>query len=312
MASTPPSEPGWYPDPWGTDAERHFDGRAWGTVTRPVGGPDAAAPPGSTGPSPDGLPAPAWYPDPAGSGSLRWWDGRAWTGHLVSSAAPGAAPGSAPFGSTVQTEAVRQRASGLARAARSLLLVAGPALAAQVVATAIALHRMSPQFLDAMRDPANQPDFTTSADPTLSLVSNLAGLVLLATGLVFILWLGYAGRHAWERGLPLRRPPWLGAWSLIIPVVQWWFPYRATIDLLPADHAGRRLVARWWTLWIATGILQVAASVAALLGGGMPFVVVLATVAAVLALVAAFAARAVVATVEAAHGDLAGAPAQSS
>ena len=95
---------------------------------------------------------------------------------------------------------------------------------------------------------------------------------------------GYAGRYAWERGLPLRRPPWFGAWSLIIPVVQWWFPYRATIDLLPADHTGRRLVARWWTLWIATGILQVAASVAALLGGRMPFVVVLATVAAVLAL----------------------------
>ena len=44
----------------------------------------------------------------------------------------------------------------------------------------------------------------------------------------------------------------------------------------------------------------------------MPFVVGLATVAAVLAIVAAFAARAVVATVEAAHGELAGAPAQSS
>ena len=47
--------------------------------------------------------------------ALRWWDGRAWTGHLVSSAAPGAAPGSAPFGSTVQTEAVRQRAAAPAK-----------------------------------------------------------------------------------------------------------------------------------------------------------------------------------------------------
>ena len=45
----------------------------------------------------------------------------------VSSAAPGGAPGTAPFGSTVQAEAVRQRASGLARTRVAALRGAGAA-----------------------------------------------------------------------------------------------------------------------------------------------------------------------------------------
>ncbi|MFM7271428.1 MAG: DUF2510 domain-containing protein [Actinomycetes bacterium] len=308
MAPTPPTEPGWYPDPWGTGAQRHFDGRAWGTVTRPVGatGTDPAEAPRS-----GGLPAAAWYPDPAGSGALRWWDGTEWTGHLVSPAPPGGGASTrAPVGWTAEAEAVRRRASSLARAARSLLLVAGPALAAQIVTTAISLHRMSPEFLDTIRDPATQPDLTTTTSPGLGLISNLAGLVMLATGIVFILWLGNAGRYASARGLPLRRPPWLGAWSLVIPVVQYWFPYRAVRDLLPGEHAGVARIGQWWTLWIATTILQTATFVAALLGGATAFVVVLATAAALLALVAAFAARAVIAVVEAAHAGLGAGPPQ--
>src|SRR3954452_20799969 len=28
---------GWYPDPWGTEGERYFDGAAWGRESRPAG-----------------------------------------------------------------------------------------------------------------------------------------------------------------------------------------------------------------------------------------------------------------------------------
>lgn len=57
---------GWYPDPAGDLAvERYWDGGAWTSITRPVGGPDEAVPPpppaSSTAPPP---PAPAAIPTP--------------------------------------------------------------------------------------------------------------------------------------------------------------------------------------------------------------------------------------------------------
>lgn len=314
MAVTPPSAPGWYPDPWGTGGERHFDGRAWGTTTRPTGGtpaPGASAPADASGePAAAGLPQAAWYPDPAGADALRWWDGRVWTEHVAARTPPSGAT-VARSTADVPPEVLRLRASGLARAARTLLLVAGPALAAQIVATSIALHRMSGAFLDSLDRPDGPSPLTTSSSPGLSLVSNLAGLVMLATGIVFILWLGNAGRHASARGLPLKRPAWLGAWSLVIPVVQYWFPYRAASDLLPGGHPGRGLIVRWWALWIATTLLQTAAFVFALLGGPDAVLVALAAVGAFTALLAAGAARAVIAAVESAHRKLAGVSLQS-
>lgn len=320
MAPNPPTEPGWYPDPWGTGEERHFDGTAWATTTRPVGGgvaPDGA-PAGAravvgTGDGPSGdAPVAAWYPDPAGTDALRWWDGRAWTDHLASPNPPGrVAIPQTRGGTPAEAEAVRVRANGLGRAAGALLLVAGPARAAQIVVTSIALHRVSGAFREMLDNPDRRVDLTTSTSPWLSLVSNLSTLVLLATGIVFILWLGNAGKHAWLRGLPLKRPAWLGAWSFVIPVVRFWFPYRAARDLFPAEHPGHALVARWWALWIAMTLLQTAAFLAALFAAPDPLTVVLVTLGALTALLAAGAGRIVIGAVESAHRVLAGVSLQS-
>jgi hypothetical protein len=301
-----PTEPGWYPDPWGTDGERRFDGTAWGRETRP--GPGAPAPPvadGGAAPAlPSAQPPAAWYPDPAGSGGLRYWDGSAWTAHTAHTPATGRPSGS--VGADAAALLASERSLG--RVARVLLLAAGPALAAYIATTIVALHAVGPQWRDAMARPGGSIRIDPVDVPAyIDAVSNLASLVLLASGIVFILWLGRAGRVALAAGRTLRRGPWLGAWSFAIPIVHWWWPYRATRDLL-GDRTGAdaRLVARWWTLWIVATTSQLVIGVVTLLGAP-PVVTGAATVlVGIVAVAAAVLARAVIATVARDHAELLG------
>jgi Protein of unknown function (DUF2510) len=55
------TEPGWYPNPDGSDDQRFWDGDAWTTQRRVKKEP------------------PGWYPDPGGSRRERYWDGDGWT-----------------------------------------------------------------------------------------------------------------------------------------------------------------------------------------------------------------------------------------
>lgn len=309
-----PTEPGWYPDPWGTDGERRFDGTAWGRETRP--GPGTPAPSvfggGATSAPPNPLPPAAWYPDPAGSGGLRYWDGAVWTAHTAHT--PTADRPVAPAGRAgVDTAALLASERSVGRVARVLLLAAGPALAAYIATTIVALHAVGPQWRDAMARPGGSIRIDPVDVPAyVNAISNVASLVLLATGIVFILWLGRAGRVALAAGRTLRRSPWLGAWSFVIPVLHWWWPYRATRDLLGAGSAAdARLVTRWWTLWILATTSQLVIGVVALLGAP-PAVTATATVlVGIIAVAAAILARAVIATVGRDHAALAGASGQA-
>jgi len=307
-----PTEPGWYPDPWGTDGERRFDGTAWGRETRPGPGapaPTTTAPTGTDPGAPTGLPPAAWYPDPAGSPGLRYWDGTAWTAHTAYTDRPAvAAPAAA-----LDPERLLASERTLARSLRVMLLIAGPALAIQIVTGAIFLHAFAPTYRRILENPNARIDLTVDLQQSavMSLISNLASMVFFATGFVFVIWLGTAGKVALAKGLPLRRSPWVGAWSLIIPILNFWWPYRATKDLFAADAPGRALVRRWWALWIATTVLQAVTAWSALFGAPDAATIVLASVASVVTIAAALAARAVVGAVERAHDELVGAPAQA-
>jgi hypothetical protein len=321
MAPTNPTEPGWYPDPWGTGGERRYDGTAWGRETRP--GPDAPAPIGTPEPTPVGaaatgtasapsgdLPPAAWYPDPAGSPGLRYWDGTAWTAHTAYTDGPGAAVAprdDADPGRLLESE------RNLAKSLRVLLLFAGPALAVQIVATAIFVHAIAPFYREIFENPNGPVDVTIDVPDNMlvSLVSNAASMVFLATGFVFIIWLGTAGKVARAKGLPLRRSPWVGAWSLAIPILNYWWPYRATKDLFVADAPERALVTRWWTLWIATMLLQMATAWTSMFGAPDGVIIAVASVASAVTIAAALSARRVVAAVEARHADLVGVPVQA-
>lgn len=339
MAPTPPTPPGWHPDPWGTPEMRYFDGSAWGIVTRPnsstgISSPNAdpnaelseidpllVASPAATGNvvtdsgalgALEPLPGAAWYADPGGSGGLRWWDGERWTEHV--SVASQASVGVPNQGAPTDPSLMHARAVSTGRLVRTLLLFAGPALAASIISSAFQVRWLADNFDSVWRD-AQEGRLSTiplsaSGGSLLAAFSNVGQLVLLVTGIFFLVWLGQSGRVAKSLGFGLRRSPWLGAWSLVIPVVKWWWPYRATLDLLPERDETKSLVVQWWLPWLGTSVAQVGVAVAAF--ASMPDIAisVLAAGGAICGLFAAVKARDVIAEVEKAHAELVRPPVQ--
>jgi len=334
MSPTNPTEPGWYPDPWGTGGERRYDGTAWGRETRP--GPGTPAPTGTPEPTPVGaastgaasvpsgdLPPAAWYPDPAGSPGLRYWDGTAWTAHTAYTDGPAVAAARVAPRPDLDAPSLLRTEHRLAGWLRWLLPLAALARAVRVAVGAITSYAAGPtwrremrRFLDDRSGNAKPPTFRI--DPAdvehlraFTRISNVSLLVLVVVGIVFIVWLGTAGNVALAEGRPLRRKPWLGAWSFLIPFVNFWWPYRATRDLLDRDAPEIRRVVRWWTLWIGSALVQV--GVGALILFGVPMIVatMLTIASCLIGILAAFAAVQVVGAVGRSHAELVGAPPQA-
>jgi hypothetical protein len=96
-----------------------------------------------------------------------------------------------------------------------------------------------------------------------------------------------------------RRTPGLATASFFIPVLNLWWPYQSTLDLLPEHHPARQVVRRWWLLWVgcmAGGVAIIATAFANAIALG---IATGATV--VLALLAAVTARVVVSEIMDAH-----------
>lgn len=288
------SEPGWYPDPWGTDDERYFDGDTWTRQIRAPGGdatsataaavPVAAVPSGApthsggTDMAPPANPAADWYADPWDVARWRWWDGSQWTGFTDRAA------GKPSVTAEVEAERRWARWARLAVTLNPVFQIAG------LVGAAIQ-SRWIATNLQELADGTRPP----STAPALSWLS-FAGLGVLV---VLILWLYRAGSTARTAGRPLRRSPVLGAVSLVIPILNFWWPYRAARDALGHDHPNIRLVARWWALYLTTSL----AGVIVLAAGFAPLAVtyVVVAVAAVTAVGSAVLGRSLVSTMLATH-----------
>lgn len=253
-------EPGWYPDPWGTEHERFFDGSAWARQTRPLGGLDAPGPVDAPGGPPDvaepvvradpedarpGAPPagpvatadPGWHPDPWGMAGLRWWDGSSWTGHV--SGPPAIAPPA-----TAEVDVAAERS--LLRWLQPLLIVAGIVQAAGMFSSAAQAKWFVAHWDELTRAGGTSNLKAPNGGP-------LAGLVLpvgIAVGVLFLMWFYRAARTGWASGLPARRSPLLATFSFIIPIVNLWWPYQSAMDMIPADDPTRGLVQRWWILWL--------------------------------------------------------------
>jgi len=135
-------------------------------------------------------------------------------------------------------------------------------------------------------------------------VVQLTGAVGLLVGVVFLLWFARSAANAQALGLPARREPAAGVAGFIVPVINLWWPYQSTCDLLPEADNNRPLVLRWFLLWIAGGIAGgVVAWLSLLLGGWTGWLLL--AVPAVLTTLAALTARRMVSEVVAVHAALA-------
>ncbi|MGZ4676933.1 MAG: DUF4328 domain-containing protein [Acidimicrobiia bacterium] len=317
---------GWYPDPWGTDDERYFDGRAWSRQTRVVGSDDAvvqydhteptgsavAAPGGSTGapapgalgappatsppagppgPPPDAAPgaAPAgWHRDPWGLAAMRWWDGDQWTGYV-----------SGPPADRVGTANVTGERS-LAAWLRPALVVGGLAQAVALV-TSVDQAQWVVDHWDALTRPSGPvPQMPASTATSLAQLATIVGLVV---AVLFLVWFHRAASTAWSSGLPARHSPLVATLSFIIPILNLWWPYQSALDMVPASDPGRAVIRWWWIAWLTATLCGLLVYPTAAVYNEVTARVV-ASIGAVAMIVAALGARAVVEYVTSTHERL--------
>jgi hypothetical protein len=197
-----------------------------------------------------------------------------------------------------------------ARLARTSLLWAGPMQAISVVVLALQVQWYADHWdswWNAVRTNSSTiPGYDNAA---VRLLGQVAGVGLLVAGVIFLIWFYRAAAISAASGIRARRSPVWAVVSFLIPVIQWWFPYQSACDLFPEGHPARRLVLRWWLLWITIAIggwLMLGAAFVS-----KPLLAAVAVVTAGVAIPAAFAARDVVAEVLALHESLSARPAAS-
>jgi hypothetical protein len=97
-----------------------------------------------------------------------------------------------------------------------------------------------------------------SADPHVSggfvvfqLVTVPLNVISFAYTGSFIAWIYQAGKFAETRGWPAVRGRTLGAFSVLIPIVNLWWPYEAVRDSYPPGSRPS-LLLKWWVSYLVT------------------------------------------------------------
>lgn len=275
---------GWYPDPWGTDHERYFDGAAWTRDTRPVAGAaevpatgepaawpaplvdptpvasaGAAAAPATTpvpapvppaapevvAPAPVPVPA-GWHPDPWGLAALRWWDGRQWTGHV-----------SGPPASAERTvNASGERA--IARWLRPTLILAAVTSAASQLSSVDQIQWIADHWDRLMNGTTTTSKVPTGAGGVIGAIAQMSTIFGIAAVVLFLMWFYRAAANGWAAGLPARRSPAMATVSFVIPILNLWWPLQSTLDMVPADAPNRNLIRWWWVFWLLAALCGLA------------------------------------------------------
>jgi hypothetical protein len=264
---------------------------------------------------------PGWYADPAGGPGQRWWDGYAWTEATVLPQAPapppppppGATPtwspsppsygGGVPYGAGQTAQASVGAELGMAPVGRFALAFTGIAtLVNQItwMAETSQWRAFGHQIhLSMVAAAHNQTAPVLTAPSSFGAVTSLVGLCAIAAIVFKCIWQYRAATAARALGLPARHSPGWGVGSRFVPIVNFWMPYQAVRDCLPANDPHRPLVLRWWLLALAMGLGNTLTIVGLLVA--TPVGVVFAVLTALAALAFLATAPKVVTSIAAAH-----------
>ncbi len=273
---------------------------------------------------PSGYPGapPGWYPDPAGGPGQRWWDGYAWTEAVVLPQHPpappwaGAPPPQGPPLEPAPWAVASQRLDAHTTSARvagelAMVPVARIMLAVPAVTGLLALLVARLQSSQMLRlghdftiayDDAKQglptPQFNNeSFSPWFAILA----LIGIAVWVVILIWQHRAATAARALGFPSDYSPAWGVGCWFVPIVNYWFPYQAVRDCLPAGDPNRARVLQWWLAFAVGGSLGLAAFIAAFFSSGVA--IGLSIPAAVLYVAVLATAPGVVTAIAAAHRD---------
>jgi Domain of unknown function (DUF4328)/Protein of unknown function (DUF2510) len=276
--------PGWYPDPAGVKAWRWWDGYAWtefASDPTAAGGAAGAAAAQAYGPS-GGTPPPGAYGANAPQGTVGpaygYGPGYGYGyGHPLTS-------WQVPAAQAVYAKEV-QAAPWARRVVYLYVVVIGIGMLQAWASSAnFRLFFHNVRIQEQIGGPV--PQYHQS--PTSSRLSLLSLAVAAVYYVLFLIWQYRAAQTARTMALPARRSPTLGIISWFIPVVNFWFPYQSIRDCLPPGDPGRQVVARMWTFFIATLVMDIATAVTAVVGSPIAFALAVVT----LVLTSGFAAQA--------------------
>lgn len=267
---------------------------------------------------------PGWYPDPAGGPGQRWWDGYAWTDAVVLPQQPPPPPWASalptqpmPLDATPWITASQRldayNTSSLVASELGLAPIARVSLSAPAVVgllNLVLLRTQSSHLLQLGQDfkiiwddtqrGITPPTFTNEyVSPWFFVLS----LVAISAIVVTLIWQHRAASAARALGFPSTHSPGWGVGSWFVPVINFWFPYQAIRDCLPAGDPNRSVVLQWWLAYVVGGLSGAGAFVAAFFSSGAS--VALSIPAAALWLVVLASAPRVVSSIAAAHREAA-------
>ncbi len=183
-----------------------------------------------------------WYPEPSsGAGAMRWWDGERWTEHVsVPTLPPPPVPGPTPL----------ERETAIGRTARIAAIATGVAMPIQLFLSAFVLAELVGFFDDVVSDRVRVDESTFRINPAVSMASNITSLVVFVAFVVTVVWVHVSATTAQRLGIPARRSPGWAVGGFLIPVVNLWWPYQSVCDLFTPGDPDRRVVGRWWALYL--------------------------------------------------------------
>jgi hypothetical protein len=206
-------------------------------------------------------------PDPWQPGAARWWDGHQWTPYVT------------PAAPTPNPRADLAAEQGAAVWARRAFVAVGVSRVLYVVTGIVVFNDLIDRLQRAI-DTNGRLDNGGSAVQVATAPLSILGVLALVG---VIMWTYRAVALARNLGYPMTHTPGWAIAGWLVPIVNFWFPYQVVRDCLPPHHPGRRLVARWWTLYLVTSfgyfipvVVSIVVSVGIAYAVAAPFVLLIA------------------------------------